>query len=133
VKFQISSPDDIYEGAVLEVVTHFEKAVDCNLRSSIGVHRNNPYPQASGTYQESGSGYSDGYNGPVVNQSSGGFNDAPGEFHDCGPFQTGNQNGYGGLASSYQDHQQSGPVIQNCSLHNKKRTIQNLTQQEDGT
>jgi len=137
VKFQIGSPDDIYNGAVLEVVTHCEKTVDSNqmdvLRSNIGeVHHNNPYPRESGPYLAAGSGYSDGYHGPGANWSSSGFNEGHGEFHDSGPQQTG-INGYGGLASSYQQHQQSGPETQNCSVHNKKRTLQNLMQQLDGT
>jgi len=139
VKFQIGSPDDIYNGAVLEVVTHCEKTVDSNqkgvFRSNIGeAHHNNPYPHESGSYMAAGSGYSDGYHGPGANWSSSGFNEGPGEFHDSGPLQAViNQNGYGGVASSYQQHQQSGPETQNCSVHNKKRTLQNLMQQLDGT
>jgi len=139
VKFQITSAEDIYNGAVLEVVTHREQAADSNHQEvswseSGGVQSHNPYLQAPGAYLASESGYADGDHGPGGICSSGGFNDAAGEFNANGPMQLGfNTNVYGGLASSYHHHGQSGTETQNCSLHNKKRTLQNLTQKEDGT
>jgi len=130
VRFQISTPDDIYNGAVLEVVTREGKPSESNFeesnRSSVGgPNRYNPYPQGPGGYQASGPG---GYHagGP------GGYDDGPGGFHGDGPFQGGpDQNGFGGMGNNFQEPQRAD--VQECATHKKQRTIQNLTLAEDGT
>jgi len=134
VRFQISGPEDIYNGAVLEVITREGKPTESsyeesNRSSAGGPNRYNPYPQGPGGFQAGGPG---GYQGgPGMFHGEG-----PGGFRGNGPFPGGfpggPQSGYGGIGGpEFQETPR--PNVQTCATHKKQRTIQNLSQQEDGT
>jgi len=116
---QITSPDDIYNGAVLEVVSHEGRPPEFNYEGSNngfgGPNRYNPYPQGPGVYQDPGGFCApESFGGPI-----------PGGFQPEGPFNGGFQGGSNQSAGK--------PEVKMCATHKKQRTMQNLTQQEDGT
>jgi len=115
---QITSPDDIYNGAVLEVVSHEGRPPEFNYEGSNngfgGPNRYNPYPQGPGVYQGPG-----GFGAPEA------F--AGGSFQPEGPF-----NG-GGFQGAPNQSAGGRTETKMCATHKKQRTLQNLTQQEDGT
>jgi len=127
IQAQVTSPDEIYNGAVLEVVTHEGRPMEFNhegLNNRLGgQNRYNPYPQGpSGFPVPDGFGAPGAFGGPI------GFVDGPGPggFQPEGPFNVGYQGGPAPVNNGR-------PDLQMCATHKKQRTIQNLTQQEDGT
>jgi len=112
VRFQVTNADEIYNGAVLEVVTQKENRPPAHFneadRSMEGRDRYNPYAEGPGAFDGRGPGR---------------FNDGPGGFFPGEPFSGGFQ-GNGGFQK---------PETKLCETHKKKRTLQNLTEQEDGT
>jgi len=109
VRFQVTSADEIYNGAVLEVVTQKEKPEQQFFtdRSTEGRERFNPYGEGRGGFDACGPGR---------------FNEDAMGFREGEPFNGGF--GGGGFGK---------PDTQTCATHKKKRTLQNLTEQEDGT
>jgi len=99
VRFQVTSPEEIYNGAVLEVTQKEETAHPLLDISSEGPERLNPYGEERGGWDVRGPGSS-----------------MP--FQEGEPF---NGRGFGN------------PNSKTCATHKKQRTLQNLTEQEDGT
>jgi len=126
IQAQVTSPDEIYNGAVLEVITHEGRPMELNHEGFNnrlgGVNRFNPYPQGPGGFP-----VPDGFGAPgVLFGGPLGFVDEPSGFEPEGTFNGGFQGGPAPASSSRTD-------IQMCATHKKQRTIQNLTQQVDGT
>jgi len=106
VRFQVTSPEEIYNGAVLEVVTQKEQTAQDI--SNEGRERLDPHGEERGGYDVFGPGSFD--KNPMLFQEGEPFN---------GKFQ-----GRGGFGK---------PNMETCATHEKQRTMQNLTEQEDGT
>jgi len=85
VRFEISTHNDIYDGAIVEVMSR--ELMESNRSGRGGRDRYEPYPQGRGGYQASGTGHAGGPDG---------FNDGhavgPDMFNGGGQFQSGPEN-----------------------------------------